>query len=111
MTRLIVRILLSTALVGSMVLAGATGAWAGDDRRERGPWTHERWEHDRRHDGPDRPDHVVRERYVEEPVRVVYQRPVVVMPSPVYLAPVHQAPIYVPPAEPSLNFNITIPLR
>jgi hypothetical protein len=55
---------------------------------------------------------VVHERYVEVPQRVVYQRqPVVVMPAPVYQVPAYQAPVYSQPAEPSLNFNFTIPLR
>lgn len=110
-----VRSLVSAAIAGSMILAGAAAASAHDDRHdERWEREHYReWEH--RHDGPDHrgPDHwrpavhPVREVFVEPPPRVVYQRPpVMVMPAPVY-----QAPAYQPPADPSLNFNFTIPLR
>lgn len=113
MSGLKIRILLSAAIAGSMILGGASAASAHDDRHD------ERWERehrhdwDHRHDGPDRwrpvvvhPVREVREVYVEPP-RVVYQRPpVMVMPAPVY-----QAPAYQPPAEPSLNFNFMIPLR
>ena len=115
MTRLNVRTLLSAAIAGSMVLAAAASAQAYDgDRWDR--------DHDRDRDR-DRHHYVpeyrhVHERYVEAPQRVVYERqPVVVMPAPIYQAapvyqvPVYQAPMYSPPAEPSLNFNFTVPLR
>ncbi len=109
-----VRILVSAAIAGSMILAGASAASAHDDRHddrhdERWEREHHRdWDH--RYYGPDhwRPAiHPVREVYVEPAPRVVYQRPpVMVMPAPVY-----QAPVYQPPADPSLNFNFTIPLH
>ena len=114
MSGLKIRILLSAAIAGSMILAGASAASAHDDRHdERWEREHHRdWDH--RREGPDhwsrdhwRPVHTVREVYVEPPPRVVYQRPpVMVMPAPVY-----QVPAYQPPADPSLNFNFTIPLR
>lgn len=114
-----VRILVSAAIAGSMTLVGASAASAHDDRHDEKwehdyragdhrDWDHRDWDH--RYRGPDhwRPAvHPVREVYVEPPPRVVYQRPpVMVMPAPVY-----QAPVYQPPADPSLNFNFTIPLR
>lgn len=109
-----VRMLVSAAIAGSMILVGASAASAHDDRHddrhdERWEREHHRdWDH--RYHGPDhwRPAiHPVREVYVEPPPRVVYQRPpVMVMPAPVY-----QMPAYQPPADPSLNFNFTIPLR
>ena len=119
MTRLNVRILMSAGIAGAMVLAAAASAQANDgDRWDR---DHDRdRDRDRHHYVPEhRPEYRhVHERYVEAPQRVVYERqPVVVMPAPVYQAvpvyqaPVYQAPAYAPPAEPSLNFNFTVPLR
>lgn len=105
MTRLNVRTLLSATIAGSMVFAAAASAQADDGDR----WDRERdrgRDHHRNHYVPERPVHVVHERYVEAPSRVVYQRSVIVMPAPVY-----QAPMYSQPADPSLNFNFTIPLR
>jgi hypothetical protein len=107
MTRLNVRTLLSAGIAGSMLLAAAVSARADDSDR----WERDRGR-DRHHYVPEHRYHVVHERYVEVPQRVVYQRqPVVVMPAPVYQAPLYQAPVYSQPAEPSLNFNFTIPLR
>lgn len=109
MTRLNVRTLLSAGVAGSMILAAAASARADDgDRWERGRGRG----HDRHHYVPEHRYHVVHERYIEVPQRVVYQRPpVIVMPAPVYQAPVYQAPMYSQPVDPSLNFNFTIPLR
>lgn len=121
MNRLNVRTLLSAGIAGAMVLAAAAGAQANDgDRWDR---DHDR-DRDRHHYVPEhrseyRPAYRhVHERYIEAPQRVVYERqPVVVIPAPVYQpvpvyqAPVYQAPAYAPPAEPSLNFNFTVPLR
>ena len=124
MSGLKIRILLSAAIAGSMILAGASAASAHDDRhddRHDERWErehHHEWDH--RHDGPDHwgPDHwrpaahTVREVYIEPPPRVVYQRPpVMVMPAPVYQVPAYQPPAYQSSVEPSLNFNFTIPLR
>ncbi|MFO1163019.1 MAG: hypothetical protein U1E60_29575 [Reyranellaceae bacterium] len=119
MSGITVRVLLSAALAGSMVLAGTAGARANDDRWDRDHrdhrfidekrWAHERWEH--RHDVPDYRYRPVATRYVEAPPRIVQQPPVYVVPAPVYQAPVYQAPAYVPPAAPSLNLNFTIPLH
>ena len=109
-----VRMLVSAAIAGSMILVGVSAASAHDDRHD--DRHDERWERDHHRDwdhryhGPDhwRPAiHPVREVYVEPPPRIVYQRPpVMVMPAPVYQAPAYQAPV-----DPSLNFNFTIPLR
>ncbi len=115
MTRLNVRTLLSAGIAGSMVLAAAAGAEADDgDRWDRGRDRHHHYVPERHI--PERYVHVVPERYVEAPPRVVYQQPVVVMPAPVYQppiyqAPVYQAPMYSQPADPSLTFNFTVPLR
>ena len=106
MPRLNVRTLLSAGIAGAMVLAAAASAQAYDgDHWDR---DHDR-DRDRHHYVPEyRPEYRhVHERYVEPPQRVVYARPpVVVVPAPVY-----QAPAYSQPAEPSLNFNFTVPLR
>lgn len=102
MTRLNVRTLLSAGIAGSMVLAAAASAQADDGDR----WDRDRGR-DRHHYVPEYRHHVVHEHYVEAPRRVVYERPpVVYVPAPVY-----QAPMYSQPADPSLNFNFTIPLR
>jgi len=87
MTRLNVRTLLSAGIAGSMILAAAASARADDG---------DRWE-------PDRGRGHDRHHYVPEQAPV-YQ-------APVYQAPVYQAPMYSQPADPSLNFNFTIPLR
>ena len=118
MSGIAVRVLLSAALTGSMVLAGTAGARANDgdrwdhrDRRyvEERNWAHERWEH--RHDAPDYRYRPVPTRYVEAPPRIVREQPVYVVPAPVVAAPMYQAPAYAAPAAPSLNLNFTIPLR
>lgn len=116
-----VRTLLSAALAGSMVIAGAAGAQADDgdrwDRDHRAHWYVEErsWAHDRReprHDVPDYRYRPVETRYVEAPPLIIPERqPVYIMPAPVMAAPVYQAPVYAPPAAPSLNFNFTLPLR
>lgn len=114
MSGIAVRALVSVTLAGSMVLAGTAGTRASDGDRwdrdhrdhrhvEQRSWSHERWEH--RHDAP---YHPVVTRYVEAPPRVVRPQPVYVVPAPV---PIYQVPAYAPPASPSLNFNVTIPLR
>lgn len=117
MTGLKLRMFLSAAIAGSMILAGASAASAHDDRHD------ERWEHEHHGDwdhhpyrGPDhwRPVVVqhVREVYVEPSPRIVYQRaPVMMMPAPVYQAPAYQPPAYQPPVPSSMNLNFTIPLR
>ena len=104
MTRLNVRTLLSAGIAGSMVLAAAASAQANEGDR----WDEERGrDRDHRHYVPEHRHHWMHEHYIEAPQRVIYQRqPVIVMPAPVY-----QAPMYAQPADPSLNFNFTIPLR
>lgn len=121
MTGLMIRTLLSAALAGSMVFAGAASAQANDGERwdrdhrdhryvEQRYWARERWEH--RHDGPDYRYRPVVTRYVEAPPRIIHEpQQVYVLPAPVMVAPVYQAPAYAPPAASSLNFNFTLPLR
>lgn len=101
MVAVTVRTLLSAALAGAMVVAGAADAQADDG---------DRWKP--RHDVPDYRYRPVVTRYLEAPPLTIQERqPVYVVPAPVMAAPVYQAPVYAPPAAPSLNFNFTLPLR
>ena len=91
------RTILATAVAASALTIATTGAQAHDDdwwRWER-PRYHDHWRYD-----PPRP--IVVER---QPV-IVARPPVVMAPAPVFVAPAYSAP-----AEPSLNFNFTIPLH
>ena len=89
------RTIVAATIVGSGLFLAA-GAQAHDDDRWR--WEHR---HHHGHHGPER--HVLVER---QPVYVA-PAPVIVAP----MAPVYAQPVYSQPADPSLNFNFTIPLR
>ena len=94
--------ILAAAIAGAGLFI-ATGAQAHDDDR----W---RWEHRHYRDHVDHWRHEPERRVVVERQPVfVERRPVVVAPAPVYMAPV--APAYSQPADPSLNFNFSFPLR
>lgn len=92
--------ILAAAIAGSSLLV-AEGAQAHDDDR----WHDDRWRWEHRH------RHDVHDHWRHEPERrVVYERQSVVMaPAPVFVAPM--APAYSQPADPSLNFNFSFPLR
>ena len=100
MTKLNLATLAAAALTSSMLLAVTTSAWAHDER----DWERKHWDHrdHHRYERVERVEHI----YRHEPSRVVYERPVMVMPAPVY-----QMPSFSQPVDPSLNFNFTIPLR
>jgi hypothetical protein len=93
------RTILAAAIAASGIFMAA-GAQAHDDDDWR--WKHRHHDHGRWHHEPER--------------RIVYERPVYVQRQPVYVAPAPvmmapMAPMYSQPADPSLNFNFTIPLR
>jgi len=96
MTKLSLRTLMAATLTSSMLFA-ATSAWAHD-----GDWERKHWKYRDHH----RYERVEYRHYHEPAPRVVYERPVVVMPAPVY-----RQPVYSQPVDPSVNFNFTIPLR
>jgi hypothetical protein len=98
MTKLNLRTFIAATVTSSVALAVASSAWAHDDRY----WGHGRWEHRDHH----RYERVEYRRYHEPAPRVVYERPVMVMPAPVY-----RAPAYSQPVDPNVNLNFTIPLR
>ena len=94
------RTIVAAAIASTAAFSFIAGAQAYDGRYER-EHERERWEREHRY------HHYEPERFRHEAPRVVYERqPVVVMPQPMY-----QQPNYQQPADPSLNFNFTIPLR
>ena len=98
MRGLVSKTIVAAAIAGcSLLVAAQASAHDGEDRWDR--W--DRHHHGRWHDD-------------EGPRRVVVERqPIIVaparMPAPVYLAPM--APAYSQPADPSVNFNFSFPMR
>ena len=99
MRGLATKTILAAALAGTNVLAGASAN--AHDSWDR--WD-DRWEHRHRY----KHGHY---RYYDPPRRVIVERPVIVERTrPVMVVPAY--PVYsVPPADPSLNFNFSFPMR
>ena len=99
--RIVNKLSIGAALLGSILVAFAGAAQAHDD------WDHgHRWDRNWDNGWHHGHDRVIERRIVEE--RPVYvARPVVVAPRPV----VYDPPVYSYPAPASLNLNFNIPLR
>ena len=98
---------LAAAIAGTGLLVSGQASAHDWEKWDRWEHRHHRFEH--WHDeGPRRAvvdHHVVVER------AVVVEHPVVMArPAPVYVAP-PMMPAYAPPADPSLNFNFSFPMR